>query len=696
MNNLVSNFSLATIKNSLDEVRAQVYPRNETERKVYDALSSKNWGASSTLLNDIASDEKYNIIVNLIWSNLEGEGKTWKHIFKTLTLLDFLIKNGAERIIEASRDKIYKIRTLQEYSYYEASVDKGSGVREKAKQICELLSSNDNIRSEREKARALRNKFVGIDSSNSMGGGYGGNSNYGGNSYGGNSGGYGGSSGSYGGNNGGYGGNSGSYGGDNGSYGGSKYDSNNDSNSKYGGDNSYSDSNTNRRGSATGSSNNNNRYDSDYSTNKYDDYNSKSTDKYDNDRSNTEDQDIFSPNKSKTTTEKTTGGKLKVNIKKSSTSSSTGTVSKPPVATVDLFGDSAPSVTTTKAQQQDLLFDAFDTPAAPVATTSSVSFDAFTAPVAPSAPAFDPFANNTNLFAPAPPVPVAAFDPFANSQPIQQSFPTQTNQQMFQGFQTAPPVPTINNNIQQQQFGQFTSAPIALNSAPLQSSNIIYQPSHPEADFGDFEAAPSSKLDQSSNQTAPASKWGDLGKLVDLSNIGKNEDLAAKQKASANSSTNYANNSFAGLDGFSKTPQNMANAARPTLSNSYPIQSNQPMMARTPVMGGGMMGAPPSVPMGGGYNNPMGMQGGYQTNMAPPPPIPGMGYNNMSMPPPNNMYGGAPGIPNGYPPMGGNVGMGMPPSYSPQPGMYGGGYPNQQMMGNNPAGGNMYGGFPSR
>lgn len=27
------NFSLAAIKNSLDEVRAQVYPRNETERK---------------------------------------------------------------------------------------------------------------------------------------------------------------------------------------------------------------------------------------------------------------------------------------------------------------------------------------------------------------------------------------------------------------------------------------------------------------------------------------------------------------------------------------------------------------------------------------------------------------------------------------------------------------------------------------
>ena len=30
----LSNISIASLKNSLDEVRAQVYPRNETEKKV--------------------------------------------------------------------------------------------------------------------------------------------------------------------------------------------------------------------------------------------------------------------------------------------------------------------------------------------------------------------------------------------------------------------------------------------------------------------------------------------------------------------------------------------------------------------------------------------------------------------------------------------------------------------------------------
>ncbi|KAJ1436875.1 hypothetical protein B484DRAFT_392985 [Ochromonadaceae sp. CCMP2298] len=56
ISNLASNFSIAGLKNALDEVRVQVYAKNDTEKKVYDALSSKNWGASSTLLNDIAAD----------------------------------------------------------------------------------------------------------------------------------------------------------------------------------------------------------------------------------------------------------------------------------------------------------------------------------------------------------------------------------------------------------------------------------------------------------------------------------------------------------------------------------------------------------------------------------------------------------------------------------------------------------------
>ena len=75
----MSGFSLAALKNTLDEVRVSVYAKNETEKKVhllaittdsivsvhnccasrfqvYEALSSKNWGASSTQMNEIAAE----------------------------------------------------------------------------------------------------------------------------------------------------------------------------------------------------------------------------------------------------------------------------------------------------------------------------------------------------------------------------------------------------------------------------------------------------------------------------------------------------------------------------------------------------------------------------------------------------------------------------------------------------------------
>ena len=158
--------SLATLTNTLNEVRAQVYPRNETERKVYEALSSKNWGASTTLMHEIASDtfdyEKSTITMKLIWSSIDNPSRTWKQLFKALTLLDFLVKNGPERIVEETRDHSYTLRPLQDYNFYEGTVDKGSGVREKSKSLIELLGSNEQIRSEREKARQLRHKFIGI------------------------------------------------------------------------------------------------------------------------------------------------------------------------------------------------------------------------------------------------------------------------------------------------------------------------------------------------------------------------------------------------------------------------------------------------------------------------------------------------------------------------------------------------------
>lgn len=51
----------------------------------------------------------------------------------------------------------------------------------------------------------------------------------------------------------------------------------------------------------------------------------------------------------------------------------------------------------------------------------------------------------------------------------------------------------------------------------------------------------------------PASKWGDLGSLVNLGSLSKDVSLVAKQEQQAAATSNYTTTSFAGLDGFSKS-----------------------------------------------------------------------------------------------------------------------------------------------
>lgn len=92
---------------------------------------------------------------------------------------------------------MFKIRTLMSFNYHDGTADKGSGggthiciyiyhfnvfvVRDKAKQLLDLLNDNDRIREEREKARRLRDKYIGIGSNRGTFGGYNGGGGYGGN-----------------------------------------------------------------------------------------------------------------------------------------------------------------------------------------------------------------------------------------------------------------------------------------------------------------------------------------------------------------------------------------------------------------------------------------------------------------------------------------------------------------------------------
>ena len=114
-----------------------------------------------------------------MWEAIETpRPAAWRVIFKGLTLLEHLVKNGSERCVDDARNHSHLLRSLDRFNYYEGTVDRGQGVREKAKQITDMIGDDERIREERTRARQLREKFAGRSMTSSSGGGGGGSSKY--------------------------------------------------------------------------------------------------------------------------------------------------------------------------------------------------------------------------------------------------------------------------------------------------------------------------------------------------------------------------------------------------------------------------------------------------------------------------------------------------------------------------------------
>jgi hypothetical protein len=390
--------------------------------------------------------------------------------FQALTLIEFLVKNGSELVVEACRDKVYKVRSLENFNFYEGTVDRGSGVREKSKQIVELLGSNDMIREERAKANNLRNKFVGIGNDGSRGstGSISQGSNYSGS----------GGGGSYSNQSDRGFGNSYSDGGSNGggSGGQDSYSSNSNSrDSRYGNDND-------KYSSGGGSSNYSNGGGSD---GRYRDEGAYPTETKKKTYDDEPEEEVKIKHKIKSlsklsapSSDTAIGGKLKLNIKKEGKLNISNSIpSNQPIAQeIDLLGggesDFVPAPPSSvisdpfSSHQQQNFGDFSATPQnnTPIQQQNFGDFGDFSAtPQAPpvpqyapqTAPAFDPFAMNNT----PPQVPKQQpVQPQLQQQPVQYSQPQQQTQQHQQP-----------NMMSQQGFNQFSS--------PMQSPQV--QPMQP-------------------------------------------------------------------------------------------------------------------------------------------------------------------------------------------------------------------------
>ncbi|XP_022137872.1 clathrin interactor EPSIN 2 isoform X2 [Momordica charantia] len=171
-----------TVRDLKREVNKTVLKIPKIEQKVLDATSNEPWGPHGTLLADIAQATRnyheYQLIMGILWKRINDTGKNWRHVYKGLTVLEYLVGHGSERVIDDIREHSYQISTLSDFQYIDSSGrDQGNNVRKKSQNLVALVNDKERIIEVRQKAATNRDKFRNASSMGSMyrpssGGGY--------------------------------------------------------------------------------------------------------------------------------------------------------------------------------------------------------------------------------------------------------------------------------------------------------------------------------------------------------------------------------------------------------------------------------------------------------------------------------------------------------------------------------------------
>ncbi|XP_055853273.1 uncharacterized protein LOC129916999 isoform X2 [Episyrphus balteatus] len=146
----------------------------EIEGKVREATNDDPWGPTGPLMQELAhatfTYESFPEVMSMLWKRMLQDNKTnWRRTYKSLLLLNYLVRNGSERVVTSSREHIYDLRSLENYTFTdEGGKDQGINVRHKVRELIDFIQDDDRLRDERKKAKKNKDKYIGM-SSDAMG-----------------------------------------------------------------------------------------------------------------------------------------------------------------------------------------------------------------------------------------------------------------------------------------------------------------------------------------------------------------------------------------------------------------------------------------------------------------------------------------------------------------------------------------------
>lgn len=142
----------------------------ELEAKVREATNEDPWGPKGQLMQEIAQHtftyESFPEVMGMLWKRmLQDNKRNWRRTYKSLILLNYLTRNGSERVVTSAREHIYDLRSLENYTFIdEHGKDMGINVRHRAKGLIDFIQDDDRLREERKKAKKSKDKFIGVAS----------------------------------------------------------------------------------------------------------------------------------------------------------------------------------------------------------------------------------------------------------------------------------------------------------------------------------------------------------------------------------------------------------------------------------------------------------------------------------------------------------------------------------------------------
>lgn len=156
------------------EVKNIVKLFTDIEIKVREATSNDPWGPPTSLLSEIAdatnNKRALTEAMSLLWKRLADTGKNWRHVYKSLVVLEYIAKTGNESVAKQCKENIFVIKVLEEFRFVDKEgKDQGIHIRQKSQELVSLLQDEERLKDERQralKAKRMIHKNGGCSNSN--------------------------------------------------------------------------------------------------------------------------------------------------------------------------------------------------------------------------------------------------------------------------------------------------------------------------------------------------------------------------------------------------------------------------------------------------------------------------------------------------------------------------------------------------